>query len=154
MKTKPRSHIKSHSLREIVMPYELSINYYGPTTRYKDNNGKELETPIVEHKQHVHIMIYDDAIRYAGRDGKGLSQKMHGGICTITNNDIDLETAIKIAKMDALDDLAQHCNAGETIYACFAKNLNRFLNDGIIATGTEREETAVGKVTIIEARTM
>jgi hypothetical protein len=153
MKTKPRPHIKAHSLREVVMPYSLSINYYGPTTRYKDNSGKTLEIPLVEHQQGVHILIFDDAKRYAGRDGKGLSQKMHGGYCRITNNDIDLQEAIKTAKMDALADLAQHCNAGETVYACFAKSLSRFLNDGITATGTEREKTAKGKVTIIEART-
>ena len=153
MKTTPRPHIKAHSLHEVVMPYDLTITYYGPTTRYKDNSGKELKTPVIEHAHGVHITIFDDAQRYAGRDGKGLSQKMHGGYCKIVNDDIDLQEAIKTAKMDALASLAQHCNAGETIYACFAKNLNRFLNDGIVAAGTEREKTGVGKVTIVEART-
>ena len=153
MKTKPRPHIKAHSLHEVVMPYDITINYYGPHTRYKDNSGKELETPVIEHEYRIHIMIYDDAIRYAGRDGNGLSQKLHGGYCKIVNDDIDLQEAIKTAKMDALANLAQHCNTGETIYACFAKNLNRFLNDGIVAAGTERERKGVGKVTIVEART-
>lgn len=68
MKTTPRPHIKAHSLHEVIMPYSLSINYYGPTTRYKDNSGKELKTPVIEHAHGVHITIFDDAQRYAGRD--------------------------------------------------------------------------------------
>ncbi len=155
MKTKPRPALNRYVIREIKLPYEVMHVAFSPLMRYRDHRGNDLETPYEERQTHVHVTIYDDCGKYLWM-GKGLTQKMHSGYAVITNEDISLETAIMIAKMDALSALAKDCHGHESIYVCLPKNPRYFINKQENFTQQEtgnKENTAFGKVTIIETRT-
>jgi len=149
MTARTRKALKPDEIHETTIPYEISVHNYGPSMRYDKNPEGEEERQI-----NVHCMFFDNSTKYLWR-GEGLAHQLRSGIAVITNEDMPLEHAIKLAKMDALQDLSNHCSAHESIYACFAKNLSSFLNKTEELTGTEtdRERTATGKIRIIEART-
>jgi hypothetical protein len=155
MKTKPRPALNRYVIREIKLPYEVMHVTFAPSMRYRDRQGRDLPEPVEERQTHVHVTIYDDCGKYLWM-GKGLTQKMQSGYAVITNEDISLETAIMIAKMDALASLAKNCHGHESIYVCLPKNPRYFINKQEKFTQEEtgnKESRAIGKVTVIETRT-
>ena len=156
MKTKPRRRLKEYEIQEAKLPYEIMYVSYEPAMRYRDRSGRELPQPIEERQTHVHVTIYDDSEKYIW--GKHtLTQKMHSGYTVITNEDVSLETAMKIAKLDALEALSKDCHGHESIYVCLPKNLSAFFarkpETFTQAASGNKEHRATGFITVIETRT-
>jgi hypothetical protein len=147
MHTKLREKLREHQIQEVRLPYTVTIIDYGNHKRYDKNPEGEDERQIG-----VHVMIYDDSNKYLWM-GKGLTQKMQSGYTQITNENIPMDHAIRLAKLDAMRTLSDNCHGHESIYACFVKNPAAFLRRKENPVGTDREKIATGKVTIIEART-
>jgi hypothetical protein len=141
MKTKPREDILPNTTHEITMPYRLNVYNHGYNHAHPDDS----ESRIM-----VTILIYDDARRY-GNDGHGISQRAHIRQSMVTEK-VTLNDAIKLAKMAAVLEMARQYNPDGAIYICIPKNLGRFLNDGIVATGNDFEQNAYGKLTVVETR--
>jgi len=145
MHTRLREPLNVGELIEVKLPYEITVTDYGITTRY-DRIPAGYDVLEIN----IHVVIFDTSKKYLC-EWQGLTEKLHGGCYTIHDN-TTIDHAIKIAKMDAMRELARNSDGHETIYSCAVKNPSAFLNKKENLHGSDTEKSATGKVVIFEAR--